>query len=140
MGYNPLKKIGSDNYYVNYKDISGLKLQPFNEGNAYLSHLLFKFKYFDFDLRYWNSRGFIRPRGMHYLALFQKNISGLQKNIAICYLQALFTIRNFSAMETLTSGLVLIKILWKKISEPEYSYEMYFTYHLKIILTKIKNP
>ncbi len=31
-----LKRIVFDNYYVNYKDISGTKIQAFKEGNAYL--------------------------------------------------------------------------------------------------------
>ncbi len=61
VGDQFLQKIISDNYYVNYKDISGTKVQPFNEGNSFLSHLLFKFKYFDLDLRYWNSKGWRFP-------------------------------------------------------------------------------
>src|ERR1035438_496571 len=39
-----LKRIVFENNYVNYKDISFTKVQPFNEGNGYLSHLLFDFK------------------------------------------------------------------------------------------------
>ena len=71
------KKIVSDNYYVNYKDISGHKSQPFNEGNGYLSHLLFKFKYFDIDLRYWNSDGFINPRGNSLFSSVSEKYPGL---------------------------------------------------------------
>ncbi|MGH2648839.1 MAG: hypothetical protein ACRDE8_14775, partial [Ginsengibacter sp.] len=54
-----LKRIVFDNYYVNYKDISGEKLQAFKEGNAFLSHLLFDFKNVGIDLRYWNGEGYI---------------------------------------------------------------------------------
>ena len=50
LGKGFLKGLVWDNHYINYKDISGHKNQPFNEGNGYLSHLLFNFKYFDNDV------------------------------------------------------------------------------------------
>ena len=77
LGNHFLKTIVCDNYYVNYKDISGDKVQPFKEGNAYLSHLLLKFKYFDLDLRYWNSHGFINPRGNSLFSSVSEKYIGL---------------------------------------------------------------
>ena len=62
---------------MNYKDISGEKLQPFNEGNSFLHHLLFDFKNVGIDLRYWNGQGYIGPRGMALSKSVSEKISSI---------------------------------------------------------------
>lgn len=137
VGDQFLQKIISDNYYVNYKDISGTKVQPFNEGNAYLSHLLFKFKYFDLDLRYWNSKGFINPRGNSLFSSVSEKYIGLIEEhrhlllASLIYDKELFRNGNFNFRFS-----PYYDFIEKKL---EYSYEMYFSYRLSILLARIKN-
>lgn len=132
-----LQKVVFDNYYVNYKDISGTKLQPFNEGNAYLSHLLFKFKFFDLDFRYWDSKGFINPRGNSLFSSVSEKYIGLTEEhrqlllASVIYDKELFHNGNFDFRFSPYYDFVEKKL--------EYSYEMYFSYHLSVLLAKIKN-
>ena len=136
-GNHFLKKIIFDNYYVNYKDISGSKRQPFDEGNAYLSHFLFKFKYFDLDLRYWDSYGFINPRGNSLFSSVSEKYIGLterHRNLllaSLIYDKELFKNGNFDFRFSPYYDFVEKKL--------EYSYEMYFSYHLSVLLAKIKD-
>jgi hypothetical protein len=136
------QKIVFDNYYVNYKDVSGEKLQPFNEGNAFLSHLLFQFKNVGIDFRYWNGNGFIGPRGMALFQSVSEKHPGLvekHRELLIAsfifdkeiYKNVFFDFRIIpykDFLEKMTSGTGL-----------EYSYEMYLKYILKVNLKKIKN-
>ncbi len=141
FGYNTgnhfLRKVIFDNYYVNYKDISGAKVQPFNEGNAWLSHLLFKFKYFDLDMRYWNSSGFINPRGNSlFSSVSEKFIGYTEKHrellfASLIYDKEIFKNGNFDFRFSPYYDFVEKQL--------EYSYELYFTYRLNVLLTKIKN-
>jgi len=137
LGNHFLKTIFCDNYYVNYKDISGDKVQPFKEGNAYLSHLLFKFKYFDLDLRYWNSHGFINPRGNSlFSSVSEKYIGLVEKHrhlllASFIYDTHLFRNGNFNFRFSPYKDFIEKKI--------EYSYEMYFSYEINVLLAKIKN-
>jgi hypothetical protein len=132
-----LKNIVFDNYYVNYKDISGKKVQPFDEGNAYLSHLLFKFKYFDVDMRYWNSQGFINPRGNSLFSSVSEKYPGLTEKhrhlllTSFIYDTQIFRGGNFDFRFSPYYDFVEKKT--------EYSYEMYFSYQLEVLLGKIKN-
>ncbi|HEY5406920.1 MAG TPA: hypothetical protein VIJ92_07530 [Ginsengibacter sp.] len=137
-----LKKIVFDNYYVNYKDISGTKVQPFNEGNAFLSHLLFDFKNVGIDLRYWNGEGYIGPRGMALFQSVSEKYPGVVEKhrelliVSFIYDKEIFKNVNFDFrlipykdfIEHISSGTGL-----------EYSYEMYIKYNLKFNLKKIKN-
>lgn len=136
------QKIVFENYYVNYKDISGQKRQPFNEGNGFLSHLLFQFKNVGIDLRYWNAEGFIGPRGMALFNSVSEKYPGLvekHRELLIAsfiydkeiYKNVFFDFRIIpykDFIEHITSGTGL-----------EYSYEMYLKYVLKVNLTKVKN-
>jgi hypothetical protein len=136
------QKIVFDNYYVNYKDISGQKVQPFNEGNGFLSHLLFQWKNVGIDLRYWNGEGFINPRGMALFSSVSEKYPGLvekHRELLICsfiydkeiYKNVFFDFRIIpykDFIEKISSGTGL-----------EYSYEMYIKYVLKVNLKKIKN-
>jgi hypothetical protein len=137
-----LKRIVFDNYYVNYKDISGAKVQPFNEGNAYLSHLLFDFKNVGIDLRYWNGSGFIGPRGMALFQSVSEKYPGLVEKhrelliVSFIYDKEIFKNVNFDFR------LIPYKDFREKISSGtglEYSYEMYLKYNLKINIKRIKN-
>ncbi|MEP7250728.1 MAG: hypothetical protein ABI683_00060 [Ginsengibacter sp.] len=140
LGFNTgdhfLRRVVFDNYYVNYKDISGTKRQPFNEGNAYLSHLLFKFKFFDLDLRYWDSYGFINPRGNSLFSSVSEKYIGLteeHRNLLLAsfiYDKEVFKHGNFDFRFSPYYDFVEKKL--------EYSYEMYFSYHLSVLLTKIR--
>lgn len=137
-----LKRIVFDNYYVNYKDISGEKLQAFKEGNAFLSHLLFDFKNIGIDLRYWNGEGYIGPRGMALFQSVSEKYPGLVEKhrelliVSFIYDKEIFKNVNFDFriipykdfIEHISSGTGL-----------EYSYEMYLKYNLKINIKKIKN-
>ncbi|MEO9050833.1 MAG: hypothetical protein ABI280_03505 [Ginsengibacter sp.] len=136
------KKIVFDNYYVNYKDISGQKRQPFNEGNGFLSHLLFGFKNIDIDFRYWNGQGYIGPRGMALFQSVSEKYPGLVEKhrelliASFIYDKEIFKNVNFDFrfipykdfLEKSSSGTGL-----------EYSYEMYLKYKLKVNIAKIKN-
>jgi hypothetical protein len=137
-----LKRIVFDNYYVNYKDISGDKIQAFKEGNGYLSHLLFDFKNVGIDFRYWNAEGYIAPRGMSLFQSVSEKYPGLVEKhrelliVSFIYDKEIFKNVYFDFrilpykdfIEKITSGTGL-----------EYSYEMYIKYNLKINLKKIKN-
>ena len=137
LGDHFFRTIITDNYYVNYKDISGAKVQPFKEGNAYLSHLLLKFKYFDIDLRYWNGYGFINPRGNSlFSSVSEKYIGLVEKHrklllASFIYDTNLFRNGNFDFRVSPYKDFVEKKI--------EYSYEMYFSYEVNVLLAKIKN-
>jgi len=146
MTYNAdrklFKKVVFDNYYVNYKDISGEKRQPFNEGNGFLSHLLFAFKNVGIDLRYWNGNGYIGPRGMALFQSVSEKYPGLVEKhrelviASFIYDKEIFKNVNFDfrfipykdLIEGSSSGTGL-----------EYSYEMYLKYSLKLNLKKFKN-
>ena len=137
-----LKRILFDNYYVNYKDISGEKLQPFNEGNAFLSHLLFDFKNIGIDLRYWNGEGYIGPRGMALFQSVSEKYPGLVEKhrelliVSFIYDKEIFKNVNFDFR------IIPYKDFLEKISSGtglEYSYEMYLKYNLKFNIKRIKN-
>jgi len=137
-----LKRIVFDNYYVNYKDISGEKLQAFNEGNGFLSHLLFDFKNVGIDLRYWNGQGYIGPRGMALFQSVSEKYPGLIEKhrelliVSFIYDKEIFKNVNFDFR------IIPYKDFLEKISSGtglEYSYEMYLKYNLKINIKKIKN-
>jgi hypothetical protein len=142
ISHKLLKRIVFDNYYVNYKDISGEKLQPFKEGNAFLSHLLFDFKNVGIDLRYWNGEDYIGPRGMALFQSVSEKYPGLVEKhrelliVSFIYDKEIFKNVNFDFriipykdfIEHISSGTGL-----------EYSYEMYLKYNLKINIKKFKN-
>lgn len=141
-GSKLLKRIVFDNYYVNYKDISGEKLQPFNEGNAFLSHLLFDFKNVGIDLRYWNGDGYIGPRGMALFQSVSEKYPGLVEKhrelliVSFIYDKEIFKNVNFDFR------IIPYKDFLEKSSSGtglEYSYEMYLKYNLKVNIKKIKN-
>ena len=128
---------GFDNYYVNYKDISGTKVQPFNEGNAYLSHLLLKFKYFDIDFRYWDSKGFINPRGNALFgSLSQTHPNYFEKNRTLFFTSFIYNTTIFKGAN-FNFRVTPYHDFGEKLTE--YSYEMYFSYQLDVLLGKIKN-
>lgn len=136
------QKIVFDNYYVNYKDISGDKKQPFNEGNAFLSHLLFQFKNIGVDLRYWNGDGYIGPRGMALFQSVSEKYPGLVEKhreliiASFIYDKEIFKNVNFDFR------FIPYKDLREKMSSGtglEYSYEMYLKYTLKANIKRIKN-
>lgn len=136
------KKIVFDNYYVNYKDISGQKKQAFNEGNAFLSHLLLGFKNIGVDFRYWNGQGYIGPRGMALFQSVSEKYPGLVEKhrelliVSFIYDKELFKNVNFDFR------LIPYKDFLEKSSSGtglEYSYEMYLKYSLKVNIAKIKN-
>ncbi len=137
-----LQKIVFENYYVNYKDVSGQKLQPFKEGNALLSHLLFQYKNVGIDLRYWDGDGFIGPRGGALFQSVSAKYPGLverHRNLLIAsfiYDKEIYKNVNFDFrflpykdfIEKISSGTGL-----------EYSFEMYLKYSLKVNITKFKS-
>lgn len=142
VNHKLLKRIVFENNYVNYKDISFTKVQPFSEGNAFLSHLLFDFKNVGIDFRYWNSEGYIAPRGMAlFQAVSQKYPGLIEKHrelliVSFIYDREIFKNVNFDFrilpykdfVEHISSGTGL-----------EYSYEMYIKYQFKWNIKKIKN-
>ena len=140
LNHKLFQKIVFDNYYVNYKDISGDKRQAFNEGNAFLSHLLFQFKNVGIDLRYWNGNGFIGPRGMALFQSVSEKYPGLVERhrelliASFIYDKEIFKNVNFDFR------IIPYKDFREKISSGtglEYSYEMYIKYALKVNMKKI---
>lgn len=137
-----LQKITFDNYYLNYKDVSGQKRQPFNEGNAFLSHLLFQFKNVGIDLRYWNGEGYIGPRGMALFQSVSEKYPGLVEKHRELLIASFIYDKEIYKNVFFDFRIIPYKDFVEKISSGtglEYSYEMYIKYVLKINLKKIKN-
>lgn len=137
-----LKKITFDNYYVNYKDVSGQKLQPYSEGNGYLSHLLFGFKNVGIDLRYWLGEGFIGPRGMALFQSVSEKHPGLTEKHRALLIASFIYDKEIYKNVYFDFRIIPYKDFIEKISSGtglEYSYEMYIKYKLKVNLKKIKN-
>jgi hypothetical protein len=137
-----LQKIVFDNYYVNYKDISGQKLQAFNEGNGFLSHLLFGFKNIGIDLRYWNGDGYIGPRGMALFQSVSEKYPGLVEKHRELIIASFIYDKEIFKNVSFDFRFIPYKDLREKISSGtglEYSYEMYIKYVLKVNIKKIKN-
>ncbi|MEO8961539.1 MAG: hypothetical protein ABI325_06645, partial [Ginsengibacter sp.] len=142
FNYKFFKKIVFENYYVNYKDVSGQKKQAFNEGNAFLSHLLLGFKNIGVDFRYWSGQGYIAPRGMALFQSVSEKYPGVVEKhrelliVSFIYDKELFKNVNFDFR------LIPYKDFSEKASSGtglEYSYEMYLKYFLKVNIAKIKN-
>lgn len=136
------KKIVFDNYYVNYKDISGQKRQPFNEGNGFLSHLLFQFKNVGVDFRYWYGDAYIGPRGMALFQSVSEKYPGLiERNRELLIASFIFDKEIYKNVY-FDFRFIPYKDFLEKISSGtglEYSYEMYIKYNLKVNLKKIQN-
>ena len=136
------KKIVFDNYYVNYKDVSGQKRQPFNEGNGFLSHLLFQFKNIGIDLRYWNANGYIGPRGMALFQSVSEKYPGLVEKHRELLIASFIFDKEIYKNVFFDFRIIPYKDFVEKISSGtglEYSYEMYIKYILKVNIAKVKN-
>ena len=136
------EKIVFDNYYVNYKDVSGQKRQAFNEGNGFLSHLLFGFKNIGIDFRYWNGNGYIGPRGMALFQSVSEKYPGLVEQHRELLIASFIYDKEIFKNVHFDFRFIPYKDLREKISSGtglEYSYEMYIKYALKVTLKKIKN-
>lgn len=137
-----LRKIQFDNYYVNYRDISGIKRQPFNTGNAYFSHLWFDLRNFGIDLRYWNGVGYIGPRGMPLFQSVSEKYPGLvEKHRELLIMSFIFD-KQLAKNLYFNFRLTPYKDLREKMTSGtglEYYYEMYLKYVMKINLGKVKN-
>jgi hypothetical protein len=136
------QKIVFENYYVNYKDVSGQKRQPFSEGNGFLSHLLFQFKNVGIDLRYWNAEGFIGPRGMALFQSVSEKYPGLVEKHRELLIASFIYDKEIYQNVFFDFRIIPYKDFIEHISSGtglEYSYEMYLKYVLKVNLKKIKN-
>lgn len=126
-----------DNHYLNYKDISGHKRQLFNEGNAWLSHLLLKFKFFDLDFRYWNGNSYINPRGNSLFSSVSEKYPGLtEKHRELLITSFIFNQQIFNGADFNFRINPYYDFHAKKM---EYSFEMYMSYRLNVLLGKIRN-
>lgn len=137
------QKIVFDNYYVNYKDISGKKVQPFKEGNGYLSHLLFQFKNVALDLRYWKAEGYIGPRGMALFQSVSEKYPGLVEKRRELLIASFIFDKEIYKNIFFDFRIIPYKDLLEKVSSGtglEYSYEMYLKYVLRLNLAKLKDP
>ena len=136
------KKIVFDNYYVNYKDISGDKRQAFNEGNGFLSHLLFGFKNVGVDLRYWNGNGYIGPRGNSLFQSISEKYPGLVEKHRELIIASFIYDKEIFKNVYFDFRFIPYKDLLEGSSSGtglEYSYEMYLKYFLKVNLKKVRN-
>lgn len=137
-----LKRILFDNYYVNYKDISGQKRQAFNQGNGYLSHLLLDFKHVGIDLRYWNAQGYIGPRGMALFQSVSEKIPGYTEKHRQLLIASFIYDKEIFKNIFFDFRFIPYKDLSEKSSSGtglEYSYELYLSYSLNVFLKKIRN-
>lgn len=140
-----LKNVQFDNYYVNYRDISKFKRQPFLTGNAYLAHLLFDYKEVGIDLRYWNGKNYIAPRGMIlFSSVSEKHPGYTEPNREL--LIASFIFNKEIAKNLFFNGRIVPyydlrerNIASHKKTGLEYSYEVYLKYVLRVNLAKVKN-
>lgn len=72
-----LRSVQADQYYLGYKNISGNKLQRYNEGYGWLSSLLLKSKWnLDVELRYWKGETFYGPLGLPLYNSISEKIPG----------------------------------------------------------------
>ena len=137
LGNEFFRDVIFDNHYLNYKDISGNKRQLFNEGNGWLSHLLLKFKFFDLDFRYWNGNSYINPRGNSLFSSVSEKYPGLTEKYrellvtSFIYNQQIFNGADFNFRVSPYYDFNAKKM--------EYSFEMYFSYRLNVLLGKIRN-
>lgn len=137
-----LSKIKLDNYYVNYRDISGNKRQPFNTGNGFLSHLLFGFKNIGIDLRYWKSKNYITPRGLALFGSISEKYPGLTEPDRELVILSLIYDKEIAKNLFLNFRFIPYKDLAEKMTSGsgiEYSYELYLKYVMKVDLGKIRN-
>ncbi|MEO6837692.1 MAG: hypothetical protein ABI261_05095 [Ginsengibacter sp.] len=136
------QKIVFENYYVNYKDVSGQKLQLFNEGNAFFSHLLFQFKNVGIDFRYWDGDGYIGPRGGALFQSVSAKYPGLvERNRKLLIASFIYDKEIYKNVD-FDFRFLPYKDFIEKISSGtglEYSFEMYLKYTLKVNLTKFKS-
>ncbi len=137
LGNDFFRNIIFDNHYLNYRDISGNKRQLFNQGNAWLSHLLLKFKYFDVDFRYWNGNGFINPRGNSLFSSVSEKYPGLtEKHRELLVTSFIYNHRIFNGADFNFRFNPYYDFHAKQM---EYSFEMYLSYRLNVLLGKINN-
>ena len=135
---NFLKRIEIENFYVGYKALSGGQYLPYDKGNGYLAHVLFKFEpSLDLDLRYWSGNGFINPRGGPLFQSVSEKIPGLTERY-----RNLFFVSGIYDKEIFKKVNVDLRFtpyydFGEKILE--YSYEVYLRYSTNIFLKKIKN-
>lgn len=137
-----LKKIHFDNYHVNYKDVSGVKRQPFDKGNGFLSHLLFDFNEVGIDLRYWNSRNYIAARGMSLFGSVSEKYPGLTEPHRELIILSLIYHKEIAKNLFFNFRISPYKELEENMSSGtgvDYSYELYLKYVMKINLARIKN-
>lgn len=137
-----LKAINFDNYYVNYRDISFTKRQPFNSGNGYLSHLLFDFKDFGIDIRYWNSEKYITPRGLSLFGSVSEKIPGLTEPHRELLIVSFIYDKEIAKNLFFNFRMIPYTDLKEGLSSGsgwDYSYELYLKYVMKINLGKVKN-
>ncbi|TCJ18736.1 hypothetical protein EPD60_02970 [Flaviaesturariibacter flavus] len=72
-----LRSVQTDAYYVGYKNISGNKLQLYNEGYGWLGSVLLKSRWnLDLELRYWNGNTFFGPVGLPLYNSISEKIRG----------------------------------------------------------------
>ena len=137
-----LQKIVFENYYVNYKDVSGQKLQPFKEGNGFLSHLLFQYKNLGIDLRYWDGDGFIGPRGGALFQSVSAKYPGLVERYRRLLIASFIFDKEIYKNVDFDFRFLPYKDFVEKMSSGtglEYSFEMYLKYNLKVNITKFKS-
>jgi hypothetical protein len=121
---------------VYYKDISFTKRQIFDSGNAYLSHLLFSFKYFDLDFRYWRGNGYIGPKGGGLFQSVSQFIPGYSEKIRKLFLMSL--IYDKEILKNVNFDFRFSPYYDFGNKATEYSYELYLRYRLNLFLRKIK--
>ena len=136
------QKIVFENYYLNYKDISGQKLQPFNEGNAFYSHLLFQLKNVGIDFRYFDGEGYIGPRGGALFQSVSAKYPGLVEKHRRLLIASFIYDKQIYKNVDFDFRFLPYKDFIEKISSGtglEYSFEMYLKYTLKVNIAKFKN-
>ncbi|HYH16178.1 MAG TPA: hypothetical protein VD794_13210, partial [Flavisolibacter sp.] len=131
-----VKTIRTEHYFAYYKDISGQKLQLYNNGTGWYSSLLFKTKWLDIDARYWKGQRFHGPRGGPLYSSISEKVPGYgEPDRELIFLSFIYDRQLFPNVN-LDFRLEPYYDLRNKMME--YSYSLFLRFNKDFLLKRIK--